>query len=307
MRSLPKSFLPILIASVLLLSAVKNGRAQLASPRQTPNQDKRAEPAQTSADDDQRNPKNPSSSPDNLVSPTAPQSTPTANPPKKDTAYYEDAIVVSSIAQAVCAALLVVITYLLVCVGRTQAGWMEKQAEWMGKTNMIYDDQKKLLRQQTILAHRPRIRVRYVTVPEQLRPNEFVQVELTLANVGGSTATIEKSNFTVWINSCSTTPWRKLNHTPEPYEGSQSFFQTGGGTILEAGWSTNPFAQKSAIPLTQDQYLAILGLRETVYAVGFIHYRDDVSQYHKTAFCRRLDYQNGRFIAVKDADLEFED
>jgi hypothetical protein len=43
-----------------------------------------------------------------------------------------------------------------------------------------------------------------------------------------------------------------------------------------------------------------------IYALGFIFYRDETGQHHKTAFCRRLDPYL-RFRKVDDPDLEYED
>jgi hypothetical protein len=222
-------------------------------------------------------------------------------------------MVAISVIQAVCAALLVVITYLLVCVGRTQAEWMGKQAEWMGKTNVIYAAQTELSRQQTIMAHRPRIRVREVHLVSELAVNRHIEVSLALVNSGETQGTIIHSNFTVRLWDQTSTPHRQLAHgifSPEPYDGEVHYFesQMRDGSVLEAGIMTTPIRRQSRLPIRPDEWTEFCQNSITVYALGYIFYQNQAGQHHRTGFCYRYDQFKERFYRTvpPDPDLDYE-
>ncbi|MFZ2063574.1 MAG: hypothetical protein WAU82_21380 [Candidatus Binatus sp.] len=136
-------------------------------------------------------------------------------------------MVASAVIQAACAALLVIITYLLVRVGRTQAEWMGKQAEWMGKTNAIYEAQRELLRQEILLTHRPLIRVRDITFAKEPVPNGPIEVCLEFSNIGASTATIISSNVTIQLGPVDSVPWRMFSRIPQPFDEELDTLENG--------------------------------------------------------------------------------
>src|SRR5208282_2146859 len=115
---LKKLFLPILIAPVLLLSVGRNAHAQSPGPRQTPNRSEESQAAPTRTAYNQQPTENPSPSLKNLISPAKDYATPTDDPPKNNGDDPGSVIVGAAVVQAICAALLVAITFLLYCVGR---------------------------------------------------------------------------------------------------------------------------------------------------------------------------------------------
>jgi hypothetical protein len=209
---------------------------------------------------------------------------------------------------------LVIFTFGLVYVGYRQAQWMSKQSEWMGETNTIYEAQKELLRQQTILAHRPRIRVRDFNLLQKLEANGPIEISCDIANIGGTQATFISSNITIRIGPSDSVPWKLFTRLPHPYDGDLHYVED---------WIKEHLAQEPAPTLDSGITLAITKTRRlhlhpdeledfkngkfAIYVLGYFFYRDGANQHHRTAFCRKLLFKDLRFKPVEDSDLEYED
>jgi hypothetical protein len=209
---------------------------------------------------------------------------------------------------------LLIFTFGLVFVGYKQAQWMSKQSEWMGKTNTIYEAQKELLRQQTILAHRPRIRVRDFNLLQELKIDGPIEISCDIANVGGTQATFVASNITIKMGGSDSVPWKLFTRLPHPYDGDLHYVED---------WIKKNFTDEPAPTLDSGITLAITKTRHlhvqpdelenfksgrfAVYVLGYFFYRDGANQHHRTAFCRKMLFRDLRFQPVDDRDLEYED
>jgi len=173
-------FALILIASALLLSVANPSRSQIPSPvikTESSSNNSSGQPIATSNKDAQ-------------AEKTSRQGNGTTNnyycnpPPKSGLSG------LATVVNVILTFFLVLFTGGLVYVGYKQAEWMGKQSEWMRKTNEIYDAQRELLRQQTVLAHRPRIRVRDFNLLQKLEVNGTIEISCDIANIGGTQANI---------------------------------------------------------------------------------------------------------------------
>lgn len=172
------------------------------------------------------------------------------------------------------------------------------------------------------LEHRPRIRVRTLNITQELRLDGPLEVGLRLANVGSTHATIIASNFTVGVQGVTVfastpardvspsppqSPWRYYTMAPEPYDGDLHFMETYlRDPILKPGIEYLVRKERKPLAIQPHEWERIKSGHFVIYASGFIFYRDEAGQHHKTAFCRRLDPYL-RFRKVDDPDLEYED
>ncbi len=184
----------------------------------------------------------------------------------------------------------------LVCVGFMQ---------WR-----TYEAQKTLLRQQTILAHRPHIKVVQVVLVGELQRDQPIRAAASLINIGSTDATLIGSNFTVAIAPGLNPPWRSIESDREvsdPYIPPFNYFESVlKSPLVEAGMQTLPVSQQRHLFLQHPEAQGLVSGASNVWAIGFVFYRDQVGSHHKTGFCRRLDRSTGRFFVINDPDLEYE-
>jgi len=177
-------------------------------------------------------------------------------------------------------------------------------------TNKIYNEQKILLRQQTILAHGPKIHVCQVVLLRHFEVNEPIEVALSLINVGNSQATLISGNFTVRVDGPDVIEWnyiQTVREIAEPYQGGHDF-KFMEGKVLEAGIQTRQVSQKanSGFGYSPGQIVDLKSRKKALWALGYVFYEDKLGRKHKTAFCRRYDLATRRFRIVNDPDLEYE-
>ncbi len=99
---------------------------------------------------------------------------------------------------------------------------------------------------------------------------------------------------------------------PEPYDGDIHYFesQMRGEPILGAGIATVPIRKRAQLALQPHEWKQLKEDHSTtVFAFGYIFYRNDAGQHHRTGFCYRYDAWswNKRFYPVtNDSDLSYE-
>jgi hypothetical protein len=185
----------------------------------------------------------------------------------------------------------------LVCVGFIQ---------WR-----TYEAQRATLHQQTILAHRPRIRVRDFNVLQKLEVNGPIEISCDIANIGGTQATFIASNITVRLGGSNSVPWKLFTRLPHPYDGDMHYVEEwlkarSLDPTLDSG-ITLPITKTRHLHVQPDELEDFRSGKSAIYALGFFFYRDGANQHHRTAFCRRLLIKDLRFKPVDDPDLEYED
>ena len=117
MRSLPKSFLPILVASVLVILNAANAQSPSPPPNPTPG----SSGTQGQTNQNKKASENAASTFDGLQGTKERDTSSTVNSADNRTEKYERRIALSALAQAACAGLLVIFTGLLACYG--YRGW----------------------------------------------------------------------------------------------------------------------------------------------------------------------------------------
>ena len=305
MRSLPKSFLPILITSVLLLSG--NARPQeLSHPDRTERKNPATGEQIATPNPTTTNVRQEKKEGDNKTEEITQETVRIVVPAittKKEFIDYAAPIVAA------------VFTLALVVVGAIQICALRTTNRIAIQTNKIYNAQKILQRQQTILAHRPRIKVREVHLVGQLAIDKPIKVSLSLANYGETQATIEQSNFTVDLWDQASTPYKELvddgfGSLPEPYDGEHRYFesQMSGTPTIAAGLLTPPIRKQRRLSLQPHEWQQFSRNEKTVYVFGYIFYKNDAGQHHRTGFCYRYDKPKRRFYPVDppDPDLQYE-
>jgi hypothetical protein len=166
----------------------------------------------------------------------------------------------------------------------------------------------RLNKQLVIATHRPRIRVRTIVVSKPLKADQPIEIGFYVVNVGGTDAAIVSSNFTIAIFASDEVPWRYHSMAPQPYDGDIHYIeQYLGYATLKPGPEHIVKKARTLSLQPAEAHDIVITSKETLYALGFIYYRDDTGQHHKTAFCRRFSIGTGRFHAVIDSDLKYED
>jgi len=163
---------------------------------------------------------------------------------------------------------------------------------------------------QHIAAHRPHLIVRQVEIDSVHSPDFTVMFthgakirgRLTVVNAGGSTAHIVKSEHGIFALKPGLPirpPYDTLS--PDLLKVGESF--SVGETIICKISDTlvMPFDERLGRPTHQfsDEGWSL-------YVMGRISYMDDGGAERFMAFCRKRE-SDGRFIAVKDPDYEYED
>jgi hypothetical protein len=160
--------------------------------------------------------------------------------------------------------------------------------------------------QTLVLSNRPRIKVRTFVIKPSNR-FEFgmpVDIECQVVNWGGTDAYIVESNCTITDHPESAA----LPMVP-PYSPQSNSFQIKNG-VLPAGLAF-PMYQPSNITIPHPKRDVFGGSSGAdLYVFGYIFYRNGLENsrtFYRTAFCRRYDFSQHRFVPVGNADYEHED
>lgn len=159
-----------------------------------------------------------------------------------------------------------------------------------------------------ISVHRPRLRVRNFAVNtdrSSLGPHLIfdqrhpVQGQIYIANIGGSKATLIEASCHVFANQMGLPMVR-------PYEGREPSpvdimtVPIPAGSSIFLTFSDNVFATQEEADRAREGH-------HPVYILGFLVYKDDLDVARRTAFCRRYDSVNRRFVIVENTDYEYEE
>lgn len=188
----------------------------------------------------------------------------------------------------------------------------EAQEAISGAQTDVLIAQKQIARQQFLAEHRPKLRVRHVsivTADHIGHPTLFfkhggeVKGGLAVVNVGGTKATVVESRYRIYVS-------RSGLPASAPYD--RSFHKLLlDGQILDVG-------ESCAIPIKDEIVMeppsagTDVELRQferggwQIYVMGQIRYQDEGGCDRFMGFCR-LRGSDGRFRIVDDQDYEFED
>ena len=158
------------------------------------------------------------------------------------------------------------------------------------------------------LTQRPRIKVRSFSTENEITedqplPSSDFTLTFEIVNYGGTDAIVTDSHCTI----------RVLPVDPDmvlsmwlPYERNSPHPLVEQGTRIKAGESLSPSPIGYNIP--DDQEMGFYSKQLTLYVLGYLTYRGEISAHYRTAFCRRLQRREPvRFIKVDNPDYEYED
>ena len=134
--------------------------------------------------------------------------------------------------------------------------WFTSKRQWETSREQI-----RILEQQMIFEHGPRIRVVEAVLIGELEIDKPIKVAVSLINTGASDATIVGGNLTVTVGEINVAPWRRVDSEREvsdPYQPPFDFFvDSAQGSVLEAGMQTLPFAKERHLYLQPLEAVAI--------------------------------------------------
>jgi hypothetical protein len=176
----------------------------------------------------------------------------------------------------------------------------------------IQKKQHALGRLQFLAAHRPRLRVRHVSVDDAalignraLMSNHGKEIKgsLVVVNTGGTKATIVDSRYRIYFSNDGLP-------VSAPYDTNFRTSLLSPGQVLDIG-------ESCAAPIL-DEIIVDSGKKDGVnlreferggwqlYVMGQIRYQDEGGADRVMGFCR-LRHSDGRFRAVNDSDYEYDD
>jgi len=285
---LKKSFLPILIASVLLLSA-----ASAQSPSPSPNPIPGGSSAQNEADQNKNTPEN-TASPFYGLQSTKQGETPTPiNTPDHRAEKYERRIARSAVAQAACAVLLVLFTGLLACYG--YRGWQA--------TLIAANAAKKsadVSEQAFTLSERPWVIAEDWNLE---RPNDFRDtfiVKFNLRNFGRSPAWITKLRAKFDIIPAHT----DFPVPPDYSSPLEVWHADARGKVIPPKESVSrscPLERRHTVSF--DYHAWEMG-EFYFFVYGIVEYEDFSGNPHVTAFCAQHGFVNVQGESFLDARTE---
>lgn len=165
-------------------------------------------------------------------------------------------------------------------------------------------------RQATVLAQRPKLRVRNIIVKqptpvhasalELFAPQQFVSGQLYVSNIGGTPATI--TGIGCWIE------WTNQFSLPmeRPYEGRSPNVPLEGKTLHAGEPMTVPFQSEKLMSQDGPSIRTATGFWK-LYVMGRVEYRDAIGTQRRTTFCRQWRAPEKHFSAVDNPDYENED
>ena len=163
------------------------------------------------------------------------------------------------------------------------------------------------VRAEFIASHRPRLRVRNISVdppsvgnepPTIFRHNHVVKGHYFVANYGDSPAHI--------IETYSQVFWTDRPLPMERPYAQEIGSHLPGVQICSGGAKKIQFS--SDRPITERESGAVLiDSGGWIYVMGWIEYADDAGTRRRTAFCQKYDASKRRFYPVSDRDYEHEE
>lgn len=169
------------------------------------------------------------------------------------------------------------------------------------------EKQIQLAREEFIASHRPRLILRHVTMKgptDDLVPIEDgkpIIIRWTLVNIGDSPAKIVESGVTAFLGS-KIFDVRDLQGTKlETMETGE--IKTGGRSARTYTMTTKDIK----FPNYGSLYETLIKGDNAIYFWGFIEYADLNGIERRTAFCRRYDPHEERFVIVDAPDHEYAD
>lgn len=200
-------------------------------------------------------------------------------------------------------------------LGRDAKETSERQASDMGRFLKLTEKQAELAREQHELqrwqflnTHRPRLIIRGISLVDGdgdyfKRGSKNPEIQFEIINIGGSKATIIKSNAT----------FAQIDDPFPPIPPYSQDNNTIKHTIREAGQSTAP----ETLEINNFEIGRIVnswkgktitnGDKSLFYFLGYVHYADDIGNERRMAFCRRYNPATKRFIAIEDPAYEYTD
>jgi hypothetical protein len=193
--------------------------------------------------------------------------------------------------------LLVIFTGLLVFVGIGQI--------------VVYGIQAHYMRQTLALANRPRIKIRAISVPNELlnSGDNPIQIRYELVNYGQTDATVLGSDHTIWLRHINTERPIVPPYNFPPHQIIEP------GKVLKAGQSYK-FQISHRVDDGQIPEFNLGHFR--IHLLGYIDYSAGLGGRHRTAFARWLrteprDWSKEvyvapiKFVPLDDPDYEYED
>lgn len=190
----------------------------------------------------------------------------------------------------------------------------EKQMLIAGLQTDIQKKQHAIGRLQFLVTHRPRLRVRHVLIVD---PGEHIGLNglffdhgkeikggLVVVNVGGSKATIVKSDYRIYFSKTG------LPVGIAPYEKSAHALLIVGQYLQVGESCATPILDTIIMEPPSPGIDAELRVFERdgwkIYVMGQIQYQDEGGADRFMGFCRERG-SDGRFCSVDDPDYEYED
>jgi len=173
--------------------------------------------------------------------------------------------------------------------------------------------QLKLIETEFVSAHRPRLIVRHIGLVADHSPISTIVMlghdadatgGLSVVNAGGTNARIVRATYKIYFSN-SGLPAR----SPLSYENPHMLLDKG--TLIKCGeskvveiWDKVDLGPPDSTGLRDIRQFETEGW--AIYVMGQIRYQDDSGADHFMGFCRERQ-SNGRFLAVKDPDYEYQD
>jgi hypothetical protein len=189
----------------------------------------------------------------------------------------------------------------------------DKQFKMAGLQADLQEKQHGLARLQFIASHRPRLRVRHVSIidPGEIigtptfffDPNCNVRGGLSVVNVGGSSAIIIETRYRIFAS-------RTWLPAIAPYDLSFRSDLLIRGQKLGMGESCATPIEDTLQMGTPEEGVVELRKFESegwvIFVMGQIRYQDEGGNDRFMGFCRARQ-NDGKFLAVDDSDYEYED
>jgi hypothetical protein len=195
---------------------------------------------------------------------------------------------------------------------RMMAAIARRQMRIVGHQTDIQQKQHAIGRLQYFADHRPRLHVRHVTLaneggpmPIEIRLSHGSEVSgaLSVVNVGGSNATIVRSNYRIYFSKVGLPLRSPLDERETPLIPINTVVERGASRV-QVITDTVLFDVGDDRGSRDIRQYATEGWQ--TYIIGEIVYQDDGGADHYMGFCR-IRQSDGRFRAVDDPDYEYED
>jgi hypothetical protein len=198
---------------------------------------------------------------------------------------------------------------------RQMADIADKQLSITGLQTDIQQKQHAVARLQFLATHRPRLRIRHVSISDPAffigHPTMFfnhggeIKGGLVVVNVGGTKATIIESRYRIFFSKDGLP-------VTAPYESDFHNLLLAGQSLDIGESCATPIMDKIIMdppaPGREDEVELPAFERGgwKIYVMGQIRYKDEGGAHRFMGFCR-LQESDGRFRAIDDPDYEYDD